>query len=139
MSPSGSLARADSASSSPLASERADSVGDLPRIPLGFGAPTRNHARTDSSCSTDGLISRDVDVERALGDFAETSDGGVARASTSPLAPRVSRGKVSLALASVGDYFTERANRRLKFAVAIALVLALVVLIGMPLRAWTKG
>ena len=43
------------------------------------------------------------------------------------------------ALASVGDYFTERANRRLKFAVAIALVLALVVLIGMPLRAWTKG
>ena len=80
MSPSGSLARADSASSSPLASERADSVGDLPRIPLGFGTPTRNHARTDSSCSTDGLISRDVDVERALGDFAETSDGGVARA-----------------------------------------------------------
>jgi len=143
MSPAGSLARAGSTSSSPVASERADSVGDLPRA-LGFGVPKRNHARTDSACSTDGLISRDVDVdvdvERGARERAETSDGGLARASTSPLAPTGrARGKVSRALASVGDYFTERANRRLKLAVAIASVLALVVLIGVPLSAWAGG
>jgi len=138
MSPAGSLARAGSTSSSPVASERADSVGDLPRA-LGFGVPKRNHARTDSACSTDGLISRDVDVDVDV-ERAETSDGGLARASTSPLAPTGrARGKVSRALASVGDYFTERANRRLKLAVAIASVLALVVLIGVPLSAWAGG
>ena len=97
-------------------------------------------ANASAAESTTRDVDVDVDVERGARERAETSDGGLARASTSPLAPTGrARGKVSRALASVGDYFTERANRRFKLALAIASVLALVVLIGMPLSAWAGG
>lgn len=120
-------------------SECVDFVGDLLWIFFGFGVLMWNYVCIDSLCSIDGLILCDVDVECVLGDFVEMLDGGVVCVLMLSFASRVSRGKVSRAFVSVGDYFIECVNWWLKFVVVIVLVLVFVVLIGMLFWVWIKG